>query len=738
MSGKKLHTFGQRVAVSIGLFVLALVPRVLALDTFLTPDERRWLGRSVKFLAALLYQDWGGTLRKGHPGVTTMWTAVAGLTGKYLSGVWSGGQSVGRASLLDFLREVPTDMVGLDYLVAIRFPTVLLTSAFVVVLYLLVGKLIGRRVALLSAVLVALDPFYLAHSRLLHHDALVTTFMTLSLLSFLVYVSQTRASGYLVLSGLGAGLAFLSKATSLFLVPFVGLLAWMAYVGQGAASPPSRWQEGRRWLGRLLVWGLIAGVTFVALWPAMWVEPVKALGEMWEKATSAAATDVHTQGDFFLGRSTLDAKVLFYPMTLLFRVTPLSLVGAAMAVYIVVQQCRLLVRPYRQSPDLAAQAEKRWQDHFEGDSLDSKDRIRNRNLISLFLYMFLFTVFVSLGGIKYDRYLLPIYPVLEILAAEGVYRVVKGVKFGAQNSRFSALKLGAKGLGALSILTLILQAAFALPCYPYYLTYHNPMVGGSWLAPKMLLVGWGEGLDQAARYLNQQDGVEEKRVAVRFYTEFAPFYLGQTKPMLQEREFTILPWHASDYVVFYVTQVQRGEPDRATIDYFGSLTPEYVVRLNGINYAWIYPTPQKIPDELLSVQHVQSAKLDDAILFLGYDIEGEFKPGQTVHLTLFWQALQSMKEDYTVFTHLIDKEGNIWGQKDNPPVGGFYPTSQWEKGEVVRDQYDIAISPEVLPGEYRLEVGMYLAETGERLQARAEEGPLPRNQILLSPPVMIR
>jgi hypothetical protein len=387
---------------------------------------------------------------------------------------------------------------------------------------------------------------------------------------------------------------------------------------------------------------------------------------------------------------------------------------------------------------LAAQTEKCWQGHFEGDSLGSKDRIRNRNLISLFLYIFLFAVFVSLGGIKYDRYLLPIYPVLEILAAEGLYRLAGEVKFGAQNSRFSVFRLGGKGLGALSILALILQAASVLPCHPYYLTYHNPMVGGSWLAPKMLLVGWGEGLDQAARYLNQQDGAEEKRVAVRFYTEFAPFYLGQTKPMLQEREFIILPWHASDYVVFYVTQVQRGEPDRATIDYFGSLTPEYVVRLNGINYAWIYATPQKIPDELLSVQHVQSAKLGDAILFLGYGIEDEFKPGQTVHLTLFWQALQPMKEDYTVFTHLIDKEGKIWGQKDNPPVGGFYPTSRWEKGEVVRDQYDIAISPEVLPGEYRLEVGMYLAETGERLQARAEEGPLPENRILLSPPVMIR
>jgi len=557
--------------------------------------------------------------------------------------------------------------------------------------------------------------------------------MTLSLLSFLVYLSQTRASVYLVLSGLSAGLAFLSKATSLFLVPFMGLLAWMAYVEQGGSlfSPQSRWGEGRRWLGRLLVWGLIAGVTFVALWPAMWVEPTKALGEVWEKSTSAAATDVHIQGDFFLGRPTLDAKILFYPVMLLFRTTPLSLVGTAAVVY-------FLARNHWRSSGLAARTEKHCQGHLEQNSLDSKYIVRNRNLISLLLYMLLFAAFISLGGIKYDRYLLPIYPALEILAAEGLYRVAGEVKFRPQALRFSVLRLAGKGLWALPTLALILQAAFALPCYPYYLTYYSPMVGGSWLAPRMLLVGWGEGLDQAARYLNQQGGAEEQRVAVRFHTEFAPFYLGQTKPMLQEREFTIMPWHATDYVVFYMTQVQRSEPDQATIDYFGSLTPEYVVHLNGINYAWIYPTPQKISDELLPVQHVQSAQLDDAILLLGYDIAGELKPGWMVHLTLFWQALQPMEEDYTVFVHLIDGGGNIWEQKDNPPVDGFYPTTQWEEGEIVRDQYDLFIPPDVPLGEYRLEVGMYLAETGERLEVRGEEGPLPENRILLSPPVMIR
>ncbi|MFB0535633.1 MAG: hypothetical protein ACETWR_11695, partial [Anaerolineae bacterium] len=73
-----------------------------------------------------------------------------------------------------------------------------------------------------------------------------------------------------------------------------------------------------------------------------------------------------------------------------------------------------------------------------------------------------------------------------------------------------------------------------------------------------------------------------------------------------------------------------------------------------------------------------------------------------------------------------------WGQKDNPPVDGFYPTSQWEMGEILRDQYDLVISPDAPPGQYWLEVGMYLVETGKRLSVR-REGQRMGDRILLGP-----
>ena len=125
------------------------------------------------------------------------------------------------------------------------------------------------------------------------------------------------------------------------------------------------------------------------------------------------------------------------------------------------------------------------------------------------------------------------------------------------------------------------------------------------------------------------------------------------------------------------------------------------------------------------------ANLGDKVALLGYDLEvKEARPGDTLHLTLHWQAQREVDEDYTVFVHLIDEEGTIWGQKDGWPDGGFYPTSFWDLGEVVRDQYDLVIDPQAVPGLYRFEVGLYLLATGQRLPI-IERGKVAGDRIIL-------
>ena len=123
----------------------------------------------------------------------------------------------------------------------------------------------------------------------------------------------------------------------------------------------------------------------------------------------------------------------------------------------------------------------------------------------------------------------------------------------------------------------------------------------------------------------------------------------------------------------------------------------------------------------LGIQYRSEALLGQSIRLLGYDITGKAHPGSSLHIVLFWRPEDALNKPYTVFTHVVDKNGKMWAGKDNEPVDGFYPTPQWTPGEVIRDQYDIPIPSELPPGEYLVVVGMYDAATGERLEVTGND-----------------
>jgi hypothetical protein len=92
------------------------------------------------------------------------------------------------------------------------------------------------------------------------------------------------------------------------------------------------------------------------------------------------------------------------------------------------------------------------------------------------------------------------------------------------------------------------------------------------------------------------------------------------------------------------------------------------------------------------------------------------EPGGSLALTLYWQAVQRPKRDYTAFIHVLDSGGRIVAQTDGQPVAGTYPTTAWDPGEIVADQHVLQLPPNVPPGRYQVIAGMYLLETGARLQ----------------------
>jgi hypothetical protein len=84
-----------------------------------------------------------------------------------------------------------------------------------------------------------------------------------------------------------------------------------------------------------------------------------------------------------------------------------------------------------------------------------------------------------------------------------------------------------------------------------------------------------------------------------------------------------------------------------------------------------------------------------------------------------------------VFTHLLGPDGQLWGQQDNVPVQGTYPTTAWLPGEVVEDTYAIEVVSGAPSAQYELEVGMYDAATGDRLRVLDAERRSVDNRVLL-------
>jgi hypothetical protein len=118
----------------------------------------------------------------------------------------------------------------------------------------------------------------------------------------------------------------------------------------------------------------------------------------------------------------------------------------------------------------------------------------------------------------------------------------------------------------------------------------------------------------------------------------------------------------------------------------------------------------------------------------GYDAPaGALAGGETLPVTLAWEALAEMESGYTVFVHLVDvdvreansqeeppvlhAEGGIAAQRDRPPAqdGAPYPTDLWLPGEIVADTVEIALPEDIPPGEYGVRVGLYIQATGQRL-----------------------
>lgn len=587
MSRLSSYSKMSRALPALFILIIALIPRIASLyQDVVTPDDPMWEGRTERFLDALEAGNFQESMVSMHPGVTVLW--INGLAKKI------AGLMVPQM-LLD----------GAFYYYVGRLSIAIAISILVLIIFLILRNLFSERLALLAGALIALDPFFIAHSRVLHMDALLASFMALSVLSFLAYLKNRRYR-FAVFSGIFAGLALLTKSPSIFLVLFIPFLISVDLV----VSLRTIKKSGKDFRSRLLhhlkalsFWSLSLILIFFILFPAMWVGPSLVLERMFGTALRVGFAERHF---FFMGQLLQGSgPFLYYPVILLFRTTPITLIFPVVL----------------------------WVGLFS-KRISSEFRKERLNALMLTAYAVLYTIQMSLPSKKGDRYILPVFLAIDVLAAMGIYSLV--TRFDLQNlTAFLKSpprdKLGNKltwgknkllfslsryWFASLMILLVLINAVLYLPPFPHYLAYYNPLLGGPRVAARAFTVGWGEGFYEVAQYLNQKKH-PEKLIVSSYYASSLPWFKGLAYPMTFAGDVGPMDKGPVEYLIFYISQIQREKDTEMVQKYFFQEEPEYMVKINGLDYAWVFRKAfYKIPAERSIVDlDFKSSDRDDWAIF---------------------------------------------------------------------------------------------------------------------------
>ncbi|RPI29382.1 MAG: phospholipid carrier-dependent glycosyltransferase [Chloroflexota bacterium] len=566
--------FLLEIVATFALILAIAIPRLLDLNQFVTTDERLWLDRSGKFYYALVHRDFAATFQKSHPGVTVMWAGLAGYVAVYPS-YYESREGQNRPVSLFALKQRESDL-PLRILVAGRQAIILLGLLALVLSFLFARRLFGLLPALVGFLLIAFDPFHIALSRVLHVDGLLADLTLLSMLAFLMYL-QGRSRAALVVSAVAAGLAWLTKSPGLFLIPLIALLVLFDLLRTKSTWGEAGWRKySPHYVKVLAAWGAIAVLVFCFLWPAMWVHPVDSVVKVLTDAIGYAQGG-HESPVFFNGRIYPNGEIpdlSFYPLNFLWRTTPVTLLG-------------LLVVPMlliRRRPAFRKDSERNSPSASRTDILQGMDQQR-WTVAALLLFALGFSALMNLGLKKIDRYILPSLVPLELVAGIGLVQLAVWV------GQLLREKWSTTLTGAILLSLIAVQGALAWGAFPYFFNYYNPLLGGSRRAMDAIQIGWGEGLDQAARYINDKPNSDKIRVIAWYGSgPFLYFSDSRVRSLDVDHAWSVDDWdvfNSSDYAVVYIHQWQRNLPAEV-LERLRGWTPEYSVWIDGLEYVRVY------------------------------------------------------------------------------------------------------------------------------------------------------
>jgi hypothetical protein len=557
-------TFARRRSL---LFLLLLIvaglyvwPRTLGIDRAVTIDEPVFLSISANFYDAVAHGDFAETSQFVYPAVPIMWAGTVGFL------VELPNYTTDAPNQLEALKSVdkPIRAAGgdpLSVLVAARMAEIVLQAAIFALALWMMYRLFGLAVAALAGAFIVFDPFLVAHDQLLHVDGMT------GITAFAAMLTATYADRHYprkapwALAGVLAALCWLTRLTGLVLLPIMLLL-----IADGAISHYRRDEQSGN--AAALSAGKLAGVvvaasliTTVVVWPALWVDPVGAIGETlseWRELLESP----HPWGIYFDGKTVRgDPGILFYVVVFLYKITPFTLVG------LVIVAVAFLFRIASILP------QRSW-----------------RPVVILASFVVVYSAGMMAGSRKFDRYILPDFLFFDLFAAIGIV--------GAAHLVWSSGRTFWKIVTTFAIVALVVgQISTVLAHRPYLLDYYNPLLGGTKTADKMLMVGWGEGLDQAAEFIMAQPGGDTATVRTSIHPTTMLYFFPETVKVAPLPTGTgpksVKAWTTTDYAVTYVLEWKRNTFG-GVVPYLSTFKPVYTATINGVEFARVYDL-RKIP-----------------------------------------------------------------------------------------------------------------------------------------------
>ncbi len=447
-------------------FILVRLPG-LGHDNFNT-DVWKWKVRSYDFSTAIFTFQPEMTLQKYHPGVTLMWIGTTAIKFANIIADYNGK--------LDELQKIfLLDRIQKYFLVLV----LAITTGFI---FFVLKKLFNKRIASFAILLLTLEPFYVALTRVFHLEGLLSTFMLCSALWLYYFLQDKSKSKRLYISAFFAGLALLTKTSAVYLFLFVGLMS----VTQALRT--KKYKDEALWFIKWLITTILMSFIF---WPALWVVPAQVFQELTRGVVDIGVDTEHVQ--FYFGKLVSDPGYFYFLVVLALR----------SSIYLFAGLLGLLF------------------------TFKKLDKLQRNFIFFLLIYSFFYFLQISIPSKKLDRYILPGLVSLSLCSSFFWLWLIEKINIKIKYAIFFIP---------------IVVTLFIL--HPDYFSYYNPIFGGlktginvlepKWLIGEREILNYFKdkqyepsGLDESFEeviYSGQKKNVLSVGFQEKYYTQIWPFF----------------------------------------------------------------------------------------------------------------------------------------------------------------------------------------------------------------------